>query len=415
MMSESLYVFLLVGLSVGSVAGCTVVLVRVRIYLRRKGYRSPLVTAALAASAFVGLFGGMILFSTRDRLISTNSYTWDPALARESLTHFGTYFAGVLAAVVFATVLIAAMLPAREIRISGERRARFPWRAAGYVSGALVVVYPAATLSLGIELIEAIRPSAMLFLPLALYSFGMARRARAKSLPVVLEADSRSPVLYLRAFNREAELFVELSMGEMETYTSYTANQTGVTFEQYFSAAVNDAIGPLVALGSPEDYLSPEGATRLYASDTDWVQHFRDLAGRSACILMEVTQSENLRLELQTLRTEGWHEKLFIFTRPAARRGWRNWRFALGRAVLAWLAHQKGVVPVSWAGFVQALATLGYRLTPHDPGPGAVIAFDRDATSVLLATGAHTPSEFIAAIQARRLEQETDPVTALPG
>ena len=400
-MSGNLYVLLLVGLVLGSVAVCAVILVRVRLSLRRKGYRSPLVTVALVAPAFIGLFGGMILFFTRDRLVATNSYTWDPALVPESLTHFAIYFAGVLALVLLATVLIAVILPARENRISGQRRVRFPWRAAGYVSGALVVAYPVAVLSLGVELIEAVRPSAMLFLPLALYSFAIARRARAKSLPVVLAADSRPPVLYLRAFNREAELFVELPMHDMETYTTYAANQIGVTFEQYFNAAVSSAIGPLVALGSPEDYLSPEGASRLYASDADWMQHFRDLARRSACILMEVTQSENLRLELQTLRTEGWHEKLFIFTRPAVRRGWRNWRFALGRAVLAWVARQKGAIPVSWAAFAQTLATLGYRLTPCDPGPGAVIAFDPDANGVLLATQAHTPSDFVAAVQAR--------------
>jgi hypothetical protein len=400
-MSGNLYVLLLVGLVLGSVAGCAVVLVRVRLGLRRKGYRSPLVTVALAAPAFIGLFGGMILFFTRDRLVATDSYAWDPALVPESLTHFSIYFAGVLVLVLLATVLIAAIIPAREIRISGERRVRFPWSAAGYLSGALVVVYPVAGLSLGIELIEAVRPSAMLFLPLALYSFAMARRARAKSLPAVLAADSRAPVLYLRAFNREAELFVELPMRDMQTYTTYAANQIGVTFEQYFSAAVSSAIGPFVALGSPEDYLSPEGASRLYASDADWVQHFRDLARRSACILMEVTQSENLRLELQTLRAEGWHEKLFIFTRPAVRTGWRNWRFALGRTVLAWLARQKGVVPVSWPAFVQTLATLGYRLTPRDPGPGAVIGFDRDAADILLATQAYTPSDFVAAVRAR--------------
>ncbi len=169
-MSGNLYVFLLVGLFVGSVVGCVLVLVRVRIALRRKGYRSPLVTAALAALAFIGLFGGMMLFLARDHLASTNSYTWDPALVPESLTHFGIYFAGVLAAVLFATVLIAAMLPTRELRVSGERRVRFPWRAGGYVAGALVVVYPAATLSLGIEFIEAaragvLRPGAVGHLP----------------------------------------------------------------------------------------------------------------------------------------------------------------------------------------------------------------------------------------------------------
>jgi hypothetical protein len=83
--------------------------------------------------------------------------------------------------------------------------------------------------------------------------------------------------------------------------------------------------------------------------------------------------------------------------------------------VLAWIARQKGAVPVSWPAFAQALALLGYRLPPHDPGPGAVIGFDSDANGVLLATEAHAPSDFIAAVQARDQKQETGPLTAPPG
>jgi hypothetical protein len=55
----------------------------------------------------------------------------------------------------------------------------------------------------------------------------------------------------------------------------------------------------LVALGSPEDYLAPAGAARLYAKDSDWTQHVDLLARNARSIVVEVGASANLRWEFE--------------------------------------------------------------------------------------------------------------------
>ncbi len=47
---------------------------------------------------------------------------------------------------------------------------------------------------------------------------------------------------------------------------------------------------------------------------------------------------------------------------------------------------------------------MGYQLDPQaDPGPGAVVAFDKDGHAIVLARGAITPSDFVSPIRARVL------------
>jgi hypothetical protein len=90
----------------------------------------------------------------------------------------------------------------------------------------------------------------------------------------------------------------------------------GVRFEGYFISVLHSRIGPLFALGDPEDYTLPEGAARSYATDSDWKDHLEQLARRASCIVAEIASSDNLRWEFEYLRREGLQIKLFILTRP---------------------------------------------------------------------------------------------------
>lgn len=70
-------------------------------------------------------------------------------------------------------------------------------------------------------------------------------------------------------------------------------------------------------LGSLEDYLAPPGALRLHAKDDEWKTRFDERARRAACIIVEVSKSDNLLWECEHLRSEGFEEKLFLLTRPS--------------------------------------------------------------------------------------------------
>ena len=82
----------------------------------------------------------------------------------------------------------------------------------------------------------------------------------------------------------------------------------GLTVEEYWAPELNESIGPLVGLGSPEDYLAPPGALCLYAKHDEWKTRFSELARRAASIIVEVSKSDNLRWEFERLRSQGLRE-----------------------------------------------------------------------------------------------------------
>ena len=87
-----------------------------------------------------------------------------------------------------------------------------------------------------------------------------------------------------------------------------------ITFEVYLGPALQEQIGPFIALGNPEDYLPPQGATRTYFEDEDWFEYFQRMARQSVCMVMPISNSDNLQRELIFLRSEGLQRRLFLFT-----------------------------------------------------------------------------------------------------
>jgi hypothetical protein len=191
-------------------------------------------------------------------------------------------------------------------------------------------------------------------------------------------------------------MFATPKWGELSTYLSpfqTYSGQRGVTFEQYLAPAISAAIGPFIALGSPEDYVAPDGAARMYAADLDWRDQFRVLARRSACIVMQVDQSDNLGWELETIRADRLQEKFLILVSPRKKPG------PFAKKVFAYATKLTGVTPTTWSQFVQALRSHGYALDIADPGPGAVIGFDSEGKGKLLLAGATKPADFVAAVR----------------
>ena len=139
--------------------------------------------------------------------------------------------------------------------------------------------------------------------------------------------------------------------------------KVGITLEEYLGPGLNASIGPFVALGNPEDYLAPPGALRIYAKDDEWKARFDELARRAACVILEVSKSENLDWEFEHLRAAGLHEKLFILTRPSTEGSPLAW------AYWGMLWRVRGIRSMTWPEFSGDLKKRGYEISFDDPGP----------------------------------------------
>ena len=403
-MSEAaVYVILMIAALLLLAAATLLYYVRLHARLRAKGHRSPLYALALGIPAFAGFLGGLILFLTSDRLAQSNSQSFDAGLIGESFGRFLIYAVGISGASALLAGVVVWKLPAGAVRSFGARRVIFPWKRVAQFLIAVGVALVLAEWVLGFDEIQSLRISAQVLMPATVYCLYLARRASAADLQKVISTDARPPVLYLRAFNREGEMFADVRMKDVWKYTRDVLNRSAVTFEQYFSPSINQRIGPFVALGSPEDYLPPEGAARAYAHDDGWMREFSNLAASARCILMEVDDSANLRWELESLRHAGLHRKLYVLTRPRELRGLKNVRMMLGRKFYRLRARLKGLQPVSWSAFVAAMRPLGYTFPEIDPGPGAVICIDVANNARVLTQDAKSPEEYLDPIIERAI------------
>jgi hypothetical protein len=373
---------------------------------RRKGYRAP-------SAALVPLVGSAAGILAAYKLIGKLP-------PRPLAVPFVLFWGAVLGAALVMGFLISVM-PKRNPRVFGRRRPRFPFVTIGWALiavGVLVCVYSFISWAIG-KVSSSVATNSLGVLGVAIafggYLVFLGRRvSAAKSLEEVAQTDPRQPVLYLRPFNQESELFVS---GPKSQYGQYAKgfqrfimnvpdlrenaldddSNVGIRFEDYFTDALEARIGPFCALGNPEDYTLPEGAVRTYATDTDWKDHLSRLAKRSSCIVAEPAGSDNLRWEFEYLRGEGLHQKLFILTRPPS----------VGNtatdAFYGLVALLKGVRPVTWRSFSETLGALGYRL-PANPGPGAVVTFDDSGEGVIVARGANSPLDYVEPVRTRLIE-----------
>jgi hypothetical protein len=219
----------------------------------------------------------------------------------------------------------------------------------------------------------------------------MAKRLAAPDIVETLASDHRAPVFYLREFAQEDRPFTTISYDECERLDVPMLNAQAfrhpATFEQYFDFDIRQKIGPFVALGNPYDYAPPGGASREYLADDQWMDAFRDLAKRSSLIVMHTGGSANLQRELTMLGEMELTQKLFVFTKPKAKR-----RVLLESRVVA--SENK-----KWQEFANLFSKS--ELTPCEyPGLGAVLTFQDDA-AVVIVRGCTAPEQYVSAIESR--------------
>ncbi len=190
------------------------------------------------------------------------------------------------------------------------------WR----VAGSTIIVA-----GLGIALISAIDNFAVSILGIFLSYLGVRtlNRGRRHFVPIGLHrlsGDPRPHVLYLRPFDDDgAELQISLATINRSWAARGNWRQLGSMFrfihtnEQYLSLAFKD-IGPLVAIGDPEERLPRLGATRVYArGERGWQDLVAQLAAGARYVLLQIGRSPGLLWEVQFVVDHVRPEQLILF------------------------------------------------------------------------------------------------------
>jgi hypothetical protein len=360
-------------------------------YVRRKGYQSPFRAISMTFAYFV-VFGLGFYFdwlspeSCWGCSPAANPQYFLPELLWKHVWRFVLRFSAGTTLGMVAVAGIAVAVP-RRARRSGARRVRVPWQAVAYLWLSMIPVTLLATWIWDLGWISAFRWSVFFSGAYAASSY-LAKRVRTKGMKQALQDDPRPPVVYLRAFDKEDKMFASLSYDECQQLGVPMRNLTSwrhpATMEEYLASEIKRSVGPFVALGDPHDYAPPGGAEREYFADEGWQDVFRALLHQSKFMLMKPERSGNLLLELQLIRDSSLLSKLFIVTSPALapRLLPRSWSIRWER--------------LDWDKFAADLITIGLHAGDY-PDRGAVVGFDHEGKSVLIAANSRTPADYISA------------------
>jgi hypothetical protein len=166
---------------------------------------------------------------------------------------------------------------------------RYWFYLAGYLLAALAVA--AIGLILAILIGEFVR--GFLYTPIVLFELGVflgiflkllrrARRYRLDSQAEILE-DPRPPVLLLRTFR--SDVAADESRRDKKT-------------AEEFLVEVFTHVGPVVAVGKPDEKLSLLGAARMYFNHDEWQEKVASLISISQLVIIQAGSSDALEWEL---------------------------------------------------------------------------------------------------------------------
>ena len=221
------------------------------------------------------------------------------------------------------------------------------------------------------------------------------KRLTTEKQEILFNPEENRFVLYIRSFSVEIDIFSVLKIPGSRSFLAMKS------FDQFFSKAVNQSIGPLIALGSPIDHWldrslwhNSANAWKDYADDRSWKENFGYKLEKCKAIYLHTGTTENIDYELGEILRRDYASKLFIMTKPAK----KTRRIKLKIAFWNWL---RGTPAIKWETFAGLLEHCGYRLETGAPPPGSVIAFEKDNNAVLLGSGLARPEDYLSCIEAR--------------
>ena len=142
--------------------------------------------------------------------------------------------------------------------------------------------------------------------------FVWTKRKSALRGTAVRQIDRRPPVLLLRSFDDDMMLIVRGARYSRST----DLHRKGMTFERVVQDHLSP-FGPFIAIGRPEEQLSPLGAARDYVPDTVWQDEVQQRIRDAAIVVLVIGTSPGLAWELSRLRDLGQLHKLILLFPPA--------------------------------------------------------------------------------------------------
>ncbi|HEX5272731.1 MAG TPA: hypothetical protein VFW33_19675 [Gemmataceae bacterium] len=186
---------------------------------------------------------------------------------------------------------------------------------------AIVAACSLALLSIILRVTEHAGFVAVLFTKLALLLFGFWRRTRVADAPAVLAADSRPPIVLLRAFSDD-----HLGFGQPLSWLGMGTLSVEKVLHDLFSRW-----GPMITIGRPGERLPPLGVARFTVrGDWQWVIDHLLLECRLVVMLMgDLGRHPGLTWEVQRVFRLRTLEKLVLIlppvTEPEAQRRWDDY------------------------------------------------------------------------------------------
>jgi hypothetical protein len=142
---------------------------------------------------------------------------------------------------------------------------------------------------------------AFVFILLAGRSFTRAKRFDSRLASKLVSEDTRSPIVYLRSFSDDPRAGRHLGMA------SFSVN----TEEGELAELVKD-IGPLVAIGRPNEELPYYGAARTYVGEADWQARVTRLLSQAPLVMVRAGTTPGLWWEVQECVKRVSPEKLVV-------------------------------------------------------------------------------------------------------
>src|SRR5438552_15113427 len=155
------------------------------------------------------------------------------------------------------------------------------------------------------ELWWILLPSLALFLLVARVGFRLLRsgwKYDAVSAEQLLASDPRPPVVYLRSFEADDEIFPRPDGFWSKAATILIGYAVTFSPEQELAEILNH-VGPVIAIGKPGEPLPELGAARLYVGDADWKAKVTDMMARSRLVIIRTGSTPKLEWEIDQAMT----------------------------------------------------------------------------------------------------------------
>jgi uncharacterized RDD family membrane protein YckC len=122
------------------------------------------------------------------------------------------------------------------------------------------------------------------------------KRRMARGALDVLACDPRPPVVYLRSFGADERAAEDAGVALSIRGIQFTVTTTE---EEQISKVVR-RLGPMIAIGRPNEVVPLLGAARMYVADEQWQDRVLSMMNQAALVLMRAGKTEGFWWEVET-------------------------------------------------------------------------------------------------------------------